>query len=269
MPAIYLPNQGVATYLRHVGPTTLPEDPPDLSRGEVVLCIHHTGGNSRNFDSLLAALIEDHSPLSFDLPGHDRSGSQLSLGSIEAMAGFAASLLDTLSVNRPVVVLGHGMGASVALQLALDHPARVRALVLAGGGGGYGCGQELIDRAELVSQGKLRREFDMKAYAKGVPPEIMRAGFMDTLKTDPRVIYSNLIAQRDWRGAGRSKEVAAPTLVCAGEYEPEAVGKEIDQLVAGLESVKREVLAGAGHMAPMEKAAEFAEIVGRFLGELQ
>ena len=55
MPSKYVAIQGVATFLRHPGPTTLPERPPDLSRGEIVLCIHHCGGNSRNFDELAAS----------------------------------------------------------------------------------------------------------------------------------------------------------------------------------------------------------------------
>ncbi|MDE0909215.1 MAG: hypothetical protein OSB60_02020, partial [Myxococcota bacterium] len=73
MPSKYIDVQGIATFLRHTGPTTLPEVPPVLSRGEIVLCIHHAGGNSRNFDALSANLAANHSPVSFDLPGHDRS----------------------------------------------------------------------------------------------------------------------------------------------------------------------------------------------------
>jgi pimeloyl-ACP methyl ester carboxylesterase len=273
VPAKYVFNQGIATYLRHAGPTSLPEESPDLSRGEVVLCIHHTGGNCRNFDTLLASLSEDHSPLAFDLPGHDRSGSQASLGSIDAMAEFAVTLLDALSVSRPVVVLGHGMGACVALQMALDHPSRIGALVLASGGGAYVCGQDLIDRAHLVSQGKARREFEIEAYAKGVAPKIMRAGFMDTLKTDPRVIHHNLIAQRDWKGAERLTEIGVPSLVCGGEHSPEPIREEANRLLASLQStnarVVHEVLSGAGHMFPMEKTDEFSQAVTRFLGDLR
>ena len=234
-----------------------------------MLCIHHTGGNCRNFDGLLAELSDAHSPVAFDLPGHDRSGSQVSLGSIDGMSEFATSLLDALGVVRPVAVIGHGMGACVAIQMALDHPSRVKALVLVGGGGEYRCGQDLIDRAQLVSQGKARREFDMKAYAKGIAPEIMRAGYMDTLKTDPRVIYPNLIAQRDWKGHERLAEISMPTLVCAGEHELEPVREGLDELVSGLRSAQKVEIPEAGHMLPMEKTDEFSAAVRRFLGELQ
>jgi pimeloyl-ACP methyl ester carboxylesterase len=101
----------------------------------------------------------------------------------------------------------------------------------------------------------------------------MRSGFKDTLKTDPRVIYSNLIAQRDWKGGERVGSIAVPCLVCTGEHELGPVRKEVDHLVSALRSgasrVEHEVLVGAGHMLPMEKSVEFAEVVARFLGELR
>ena len=64
-------------------------------------------------------------------------------------------------------------------------------------------------------------------------------------------------------------EVVAPALVCGGEHELEPTRNDIDQLVSSLQSAKKEVVAGAGHMLPMEKTAEFAAVVTRFLGELQ
>ena len=74
MPHKYASVEGVATFVHHAGPTTLPEVVPDLSRGEVVLCLHASGGNGAVFADLLQALAADHSPLAIDFPGHGRSG---------------------------------------------------------------------------------------------------------------------------------------------------------------------------------------------------
>ena len=45
------------------------------------------------------------------------------------MAGDAIALLDALGIDR-VHILGHSLGASIALQFVLDHPTRVDHLVL-------------------------------------------------------------------------------------------------------------------------------------------
>lgn len=268
MPAKYVAIQGVATYLRHSGPTTLPERPPDLSRGEIILCIHHRGGNSRNFDAFAASIAEHHSPLAFDLPGHDRSGSQVSLGSIAAMADFAASLLKALEADRPALVLGHGMGANVALQLALEHRECVRALVLANAAAAYSGGDDLIERTRLVSLGRARREFEIKAFARGCAQEIVGAGYMDMLKTDPRVIYPNLLALRDWPGANRLGEIDVPTLVCVGEKEDPGSGAEADRMTREIPQARKQVIPGAAQMLPTEQPCALADSVSGFLGAL-
>ena len=41
-----------------------------------------------------------------------------------------AHLLDSLSIHEPVVLIGHSYGAVIALDLALNHPDKIRSLVL-------------------------------------------------------------------------------------------------------------------------------------------
>lgn len=268
MPSKYVDIQGVATFLRHTGGTTLPEQPPDLGLGEIVLCLHHCGGNARNFDSFANELGDRHSPLAFDLPGHDRSGSQVSLGSIEAMADFSAQVLKAVAADRPGVILGHGMGGSIALQLALAHGEAVKALVLVSSGARYVCGDELIERSRLVSLGRARREFEPKAFGKNTPPMILRSGFMDTLKTDPRVIYPNLMAMRDFTGDERLAEIDLPVLLVAGDAEHPETNSEIERTAEALPHARIEVIADAAHMLPLEHPGALAASVSAFLREL-
>ena len=131
MPHKYFSIDGVATFVHHTGSTTLPDVPPDLSRGETVVCLHGAGGNGGQFQQVLAGLAAEHSPLAFDQPAHGRSAGLDSLGSLERMAGFTRALLGVLGIESPVL-LGHSLGGAVALQCALDGGPRVRALVLVG-----------------------------------------------------------------------------------------------------------------------------------------
>ena len=52
-------------------------------------------------------------------------------------AKWAAAYLDQAEVQEPVVVVGHSFGGGVAVQLAHDHPERVRAVVTCNGVGGF------------------------------------------------------------------------------------------------------------------------------------
>lgn len=92
-----------------------------------------TGSTMAEWDpALLARLARGRRLILFDYPGVGRS-SRLRGGrtSFAALADTTARLLAAIGVDR-ADVLGWSMGGFVAQQLAIRHPGRVRALVLAG-----------------------------------------------------------------------------------------------------------------------------------------
>jgi len=262
VPHKYATVEGVATYVHHVGRTTLPEVVPDLSRGETVVCLHCSGGNGAMFAEFLEALAAEHSPLSLDLPGHGRSGGLDSLGSIERMAGFVGSFLERWGLPR-AVLLGHSMGGAVALRLALDRPAAVRALVLVASGARFrGAALPLIQR---VVEGKERRPFFRDAYSPKATPELLRRGFLEDLKTDPRALAGDFVACRAFDAEGELERVAVPTLVAIGEDEDAEQRDRGELLAKRIRGATLVRIAGAGHMVPLEQPAALAAAVGEFL----
>ena len=236
----------IATFVHHTGRTTLPERPPDLARGEVVLCLHGEGGNGHVF--------------------RGRAGRRRA-GSIEAMADFTWDLAARLGL-RPAVLLGHSMGALVALQCALDAPDRVRALVLCAPGASLAYSDADLEQAVRVSEGKQRRPFDAGLYAPGASPDLMRAGFFEDMKTDPRARLGDLRACRDWRGLDRIASLRVASLLLEGEFERAAARSGADAVAARLPGARHERIAGSGPMLPLEAPAALAAAVTGFLGEL-
>jgi len=266
MPVKYFAVEGVATHVYHTGATTLPEQVPDLSVGQTVLCLHHSGGNGDNFRPFMRELEGRHSPLAFDFPGHHRSGSLDSLGSVGKMAEFSAALIDRLSI-APTVVLGHSMGGSVALELALTRPECVRALVLCGSAARYPESPELLDRYRLITEGKAKRHFDPSAYSPSTPKEIVGAGFADSLKTDPRAVYPNLVALRAWEAESRLAQVGVPTLVVGGADEDATMREQAEKLASQIPAATLQVVERAARMVPQERPDALADLVADFLGE--
>lgn len=68
--------------------------------------------------------------MSIDLPGHGATDNP-ALRSIRKMADWVASYLDPDRLS-PAHVVGHSMGALIALELAAHHPKVVRSLTLCG-----------------------------------------------------------------------------------------------------------------------------------------
>lgn len=267
MPNKHFTVGGVATWVHHTGPTTLPGVVPDLSRGELVLCLHGAGGNGGSFSTVLDQLAATHSPLAFDQPGHGRSGGLDSLGSIERMTEFLRTLVETLAL-RPPVLLGHSMGGAVALAYALRWPESVRGLVLCGTAARFPIPEERMLEVRRVVEGKARRTFNREAYSPSASPEVLRRGFMEELKTDPRARYGDILACLNWDVEERLGAVRAPTLLVWGEDEMPALRKQEERLAAALSHAQRAVIPKAGHVVQLEQPEALVRHTVRFLEEL-
>lgn len=267
MPNKYLQIDGVATYVHHTGPTTLPEAPPVVEHGEAVVCLHGAGGNGNLFAELLGGLEQEHTLIAFDQPGHGRSGELDSLGEIGRMAAFTGRVLDALGLG-PVVLVGHDMGAAVALRCALDRPEGVRALVVCSAGDRFELPDDVVEQMRRVRDGKERRPFDKGAFSSKAAPEIMKRAFMEGMKTDPRATFGDLVACREWSDAERLGSVAVPTLVVHGEDDREAVKTSAAALAERVPGARLETIPGAGHSLLIEAPGPLAERVRDFLAGL-
>lgn len=269
MPAKYFTVEGIATFLHHRGPTTLPGSPPDLTRGTTVLCVHDAGATGGSFAGVLDALATTHSPLAFDLPGHGRSGSLDSLGDIGRMADHTRGVVRALGITRPVV-LGDGMGAAVALELGAGTEPSAAAVVLCGGAATrFPAAEAQAAELRLITAGRARREFDRSGYAPDTPREVFERAFADWVRTDPRATVGDRDAQATWDLSGRLGEVGVPVLVIVGEHEEPSSVDAARALADGLPAGRVVTIAGAGRRAVVEQPAAVAAEIDRFLGEVR
>lgn len=280
MPEKYVRQAGLPILVRHTGPSTLPETPPVGAAGRAVVCLHDAGLQSSIFCDLLGALRTlrqkgsadsgggddraargpDACALAFDLPGHGRSGGLDALPSIEAMSECARGVTGWCRATRPILV-GHGMGALVALDWAQRAPGSIGGLVLCGVNAAFGVRDEAIAHMREVTLGRAARPFDPKRLAPGGSPDLMRRAFFESIQTDPRVTLVDLEASRAFaasvaptaaRDAG-----AIPTLVVCGEHEP-AAEIEAARMLATRLGARFAALPGAAHWLPLEQPAALA-----------
>lgn len=266
MPQKYAHVDGVATFVQHVGPTTLPGRPPDLSRGETIVCLHGTGGNSGKFEDLLKLLEPVHSPLAFDRPGHARSGGLDALPSIARQSEFTRALCAQFGI-RKAVLLGASCGGCIALETALAAPELVRALVLVASGARCEVPDAYLEKLRLITEGKAQRAFDRSGFSPAATPDAMRKSFMEDLKTDPRTVYGNALALRAWTREADLGRISCPTLVVVGADDAETRGYA-DVLARGIRGAKQVVLEKCGHSVSCEQPRALADAVLAFLAEL-
>jgi pimeloyl-ACP methyl ester carboxylesterase len=83
-----------------------------------------------NFAGLIPTLARSRRVIGVELQGHGRTADTDRPISPATFASDVVALLDHLDVER-ADLLGHSMGAAVALELAVSHPGRIRAVVAA------------------------------------------------------------------------------------------------------------------------------------------
>jgi pimeloyl-ACP methyl ester carboxylesterase len=169
----------------------------------------------------------DHQVIIYDQRGTGRSKTRSNDFSTKRMADDAAALLDHLRLSN-VIVCGHSMGGRVAQLLALDHPQKVKTLILASSGASHASkGLPVKMVMELVERGYERytREHLVEigfteSFAKAHPDRIK--AFLDNrmqMLPPLEVFLRIVVARTEHDTSGRLKDIRQPTLVMVGDDE--------------------------------------------------
>ncbi|MCV2392958.1 alpha/beta hydrolase [Actinotalea sp. M2MS4P-6] len=242
----------------------------------------------RSADALIDGLVAlGRSVVTFDPPGSGRSTRPAHLGMAE-MHACALEALDAAGVTGPVDALGHSMGGLTLLAFALDHPDRIRRLVLVGTGRGGG--------SYLTAPGSLwsrkHRAFPAVAALGSVHLVVGRLGSERVLNNlierhsfvDRGLCRPAPVEWRDWfrprRGRAdwhriarkldygpRLGELDLPALVLCGAQDPQFPPACSAELAGGIRGARLELFDASGHYPFIEEPERFWDAVGAFLGE--
>jgi pimeloyl-ACP methyl ester carboxylesterase len=102
-------------------------------QGPPVVCVHGITANAFCFQAIADELSRDHRVFAYDLRGRGDSDKPEEGYSVPIHAAELAELINELGVERPVVI-GHSLGAFIALYFAAHYPDALSKLVLIDGG---------------------------------------------------------------------------------------------------------------------------------------
>jgi pimeloyl-ACP methyl ester carboxylesterase len=271
----------------HDGITTFYEQHGD--GGAPLLCIMGLGCDHSLWEFQTPALARAHRVVVFDNRGVGRSSKPRGPYTVSLLADDAAALLDHLRIER-AHVLGLSMGGMIAQRLALAHPSRVGALVLAATYARPDAGDADITRdgaaAGVPFTAMMRGDFDLSAIDL---KQVFR--FMMSLVLSPeylaahkpwlRALYDRMLAT----GAsmeGFAAQVAAvfhhdasaalpslraPTLILTGDADRLVAPRHSDELARLIPHAKLVRIAGGTHGFNIEMPDRFNKEVLDFLVE--
>lgn len=202
------------------------------------------------------------SVLAVDFPAHGWSAGP-ALTTIAAMADWTARLVEVAGLKNAALV-GHSMGALVALECAARHPEKVRALALCGVASEMPVHPEMLEsaKANTLKVQELMTFWGIgNALHKGgmVSPGLWlrRESLAVLVGNKPDVIHADLAACNIYRdAAARAAAVKCPTVLILGDGDlmtPAAKGKALAAAIAGAKTV---VIPECGHFMMVERPDE-------------
>jgi pimeloyl-ACP methyl ester carboxylesterase len=235
----------------------------------------HGAGMDHTVWSLQARYLahHGHGVLAIDLPGRGRSQGPL-LESVEAMAEWVGKLLDSVGLARAALV-GHSMGALVALEAAAQLPARVSHLGLIGVASSMPVHPDLLAAAKanhaLASALVTSWGFGQSGHLGRNPSPglwMMGGAFRLLEHAAAGVLANDLAACAVYQDApAAAAKVACPTLLLLGADDRMTPAKKGRELALSIRGAEVRMLPAVGHMvmaeAPDETIDALADLLRR------
>ncbi len=238
----------------------------------VVLLSHSLSSNLLMWNPQMDALNPSFQVLRYDTRGHGGTDAPPGPYTLELLAEDVIVLLDALGVDR-VHFVGLSMGGMIGQCLALNHPHRLKRLVL--------CDTASIVPAEAQPVWQERLDKVRRKGMEALCEETMERWFTPAfLKENPpmvRLIREQILATpatgyigcaeaiRRLNFLDRVSTIKISTLILVGEDDPGtpvSASKAMHERIAGSEL---EVLPSARHLSNVEQAEAFNATLLKFL----
>jgi len=247
--------------------------------GPDVLLVHAVVTDQRGWASVVDAL-PGHRCLTYDARGYGRTTYQPEDG--WSPVADAVAVLDAYEVGRAVVV-GASMGGRTSIDLALQHPDRVAALVLIGpaisGAPEATYEPEVLaledewETAEARGDLATVNRLEARVWLDGpTAPEGRVAGATRELFLDMNGIALDADDPGEQHHAGaawdRLAEIAVPTLLLVGDLDLRYIREGVAHAAATIPGARLVELPGVAHLPHLEGDERTLREIAGFVGSL-
>jgi pimeloyl-ACP methyl ester carboxylesterase len=244
--------------------------------GLPLVMIHGAQGDQTMFNDLASRFAEHFRVLTFDQRGSGLSEKPHTAYTIALLADESAALMDNVGFSAAHVI-GVSMGGTIAQELALRHPAKVRSLILGcttpGGPKAIRIGGSALAAAystQPMSAEERGRALAEAAFTKGYierHPEIIPAMIEARRQRplDPVALEQRMKAVLAHDAYDRLPQINCPTLVITGKDDALVAWQNSQLLADRIPGARLVLLEPAGHCFWLEQPQQSREAMMRFL----
>lgn len=248
----------------------------DTGSGEPALLLHSSGLSGRQWRRLASEIARrGMRAIVPDLSGHGRSPPWPEPRPFSFRTD-VARVADLLRARGPAHVVGHSYGGFVALHAAREATAHVRSLTLfdpvAFGSLDAERDRDALDVLDRFDMAWGPREEEGERWLRGFVDFWGGPGAWAALRDDARaefrrvgwVIREGVLSMRsDATPFADLVAIPCPLALVTGETSPLPARRVVERLADARRDARIDVIAGAGHLAPVTHAAAVNDVVLR------
>ena len=248
--------------------------------GSPLLLIPGLGATRRVFDPLMPALRKRHRVIRFDPRGVGDSERGTAPITMAVLAADAVAVMNASAGSGAIDTFGASMGGVVAQQLVVDHPDRLRRLILAATQppGAHTIPADPAARAALLGRGAHTPEEAYRiactvlyspAFQRAHPEFIDEQVRVRAQHPIPAHVFRDQLAAMSAASGlwDHLPAVAAPTLVMHGTADVVSPFENAGLIVRRIPSARLRPFDGAGHLFFHERPVESGRVMTEFLRE--
>lgn len=254
-----------------------------------LVLLHGSNASLHTWEPLVRELSGDYRIIRLDLPGHGLTGANAARSyRVEDMMAALDGTVAALGIDS-FILGGNSMGGGISWYYAVEHPAKVRALLLLNAGGmppraedrppesniGFRLARSPLGRwigGEVTPRSLVRRSLEQSVADPGLIDEAMVDRYWELLRFpgNRQATIARFSAPRpDPAVAESARQIRVPTLILFGKQDriinPSAA-RSFAERIAGSETM---LFDNIGHLpmeeAPVQTAAAIRDFLSRRL----
>jgi pimeloyl-ACP methyl ester carboxylesterase len=250
-------------------------------KGLPLVMIHAGVADSRQWNNEFTNFAQSYQVIRYDMRGYGKS--EPVDGEFSHMSDLV-SLLDTLEIYEPIVIMGCSMGGGLAMDFALTHPSRAKALIMVDSGPSglkldVPSSSKFADAEKAFEAGDmdLVAEIETQIWFDGIDrtPEQVNPAMRELLYEMNRLALSHEIKQLGKRQPNtqtpafdRLGDLNLPVLIIVGAHDTPYTLAAADYMTEKIPSARKVIIEDAAHLPNMDHPPEFQGIVKDFLENL-
>ena len=251
-------------------------------KGIPFVMIHAGVADSRQWNNEFAFFAQNYKVVRYDMRCYGKS--EPVDGEFSHMSDLV-SVVDALGLREPMVLMGCSMGGGLAMDFALAHPSRVKALIMVGSGPS---GLELdvpapvkfVEAEKAFEAGDLDlvAEIETQIWFDGMdrtPEQVNQAMRKLAYEMDRMALTHEVkklgkrLPNTETPAFNRLSDLKIPVLVVIGVQDTPYILAAADYMKEKILAVQKVIIEDAAHLPNMDHPNEFQKTVKTFLESLK